>query len=115
MHEAGIAMSVLETALSTAREARAREVLRVELRVGVLAGVVPDALRFAFDALKRGTAAERAELAIESVPFDAICPNCGLEFRVDGEVAVAICPTCDLPSATLARGDELTVAAVEVA
>ena len=42
--------------------------LAIRLRIGALSGVVPEALEFAFEALRPGTLAEKAELAIESVP-----------------------------------------------
>lgn len=114
MHEAGIAKSVLETALAAAERDGAREILRVDVRLGVMSGVVPDALRFAFDALKRGTLASASELAITEVPYLARCPACAHEFEVFDSWGIAPCPACDEPTAMLARGDELVIEALEV-
>lgn len=114
MHEAGIAMSVLETALAAAEREGARKVLRVEVRVGALAGVVPEALRFAFDALKAGTIASGSELAITKVPVEARCVPCGRPFEVTDGWAVVLCPACGEPSGTVSRGEELVIEALEV-
>ena len=114
MHEAGLARSVLDTCLSAARREGARRIVRIEVRVGALAGVVPEALTFAFDALKEGTCAAGAELAIEHVPYLARCSACSLEFDVAGGWAIALCPACGEPSAIAAGEDELTVEAMDV-
>ena len=60
MHELSIMQSALNQALREARRAGAARVHQIRLRIGVLSGVVPDALQFAFEALTPGTAAEGA-------------------------------------------------------
>lgn len=114
MHEAGIAMTVLETALATAEREGAREILRVELRVGVMAGVVPAALKFAFDALKQGTRASASELTITEVPYVARCGDCAHEFEVYDSWGIATCPSCGEPGGMSKRGDDLVIEALEV-
>ena len=107
-------MSVLETCLEAARREGAKRDVKIEVRVGALAGVVPEALTFAFDALKRGTPADAAELSITQVPYDARCYGCGLEFEVHESWAVVPCPACGEPSTIAARADELTIGAMHV-
>lgn len=114
MHEAGIARSVLETCLVAARREQAQRIVRIEVRMGALAGVVPEALSFAFDALKAGTAADAAELAITRVPYEARCSACSLEFEVHEAWAVALCPACEEPSAVAGDADELVIAGMDV-
>jgi Zn finger protein HypA/HybF involved in hydrogenase expression len=53
----------------------------VKLRIGRLSGVVPEALQFAFDALKTDSPAAEAELEIEAVPAVCWCPGCAAEFE----------------------------------
>ena len=60
MHEFSIMQSALNQALREARLAGAARVHEIRLRIGVLSGVVPDALQFAFEALTPGTFAEGA-------------------------------------------------------
>ena len=92
--------------------AGARRVRKLSLRIGALSGVVPDALRFAFDVVTRGTPAAGASLEIESVPAVCWCAGCGKEFE-SGDL-IAECPRCHNISGELRRGRELEIAAVEL-
>lgn len=55
MHELSIALSLVELAAEAAANAGAERVEAVHLRVGALAGVVPEALQFSFAIAARGT------------------------------------------------------------
>ncbi len=104
--------SALDVALDKAREAGAKRILVVRLRIGALSGVVPEALQFAFEALAAGTAAEGAELAVEHVPARFWCGPCRSEFVA--EDMFAECPQCHAPSAELRAGRELQISALEI-
>ena len=58
MHEVGVMQSALEIALEQAGRQGASRIDCIALRVGMLSGVVPEALEFAFDVVARGTIAE---------------------------------------------------------
>lgn len=99
---------MLEVLDEAARQARAHGgtvIQLIHLRVGTLSGVVPEALEFAFQALKAGTPAADAHLEIEPVPARARCRRCGLEFALD-EPALP-CPTCAGWDTELVCGREL--------
>ena len=66
MHEVGLMQQAVEIALDHGRAEAAQRITRVGLKVGTLSGAEPDALRFAFDIVTRGTIAEGAELQIDS-------------------------------------------------
>ncbi len=104
--------SALEQALGEARKAGAARVHEIRLRIGVLSGVVPDALRFAFEALTPGTCAEGAVLAIEEVPARFWCAGCGREFV--SRNLYAECPDCGTPSGELRAGREMELCSMEV-
>lgn len=104
--------SALGLALDQARQAGARQVLVIRLRIGALSGVAPDALQFAFEALAPGTLAEKAELAIEPVPARFWCAACGLKFVSDN--LFAECPGCHRPTGELRAGRELELASLEI-
>jgi hydrogenase nickel incorporation protein HypA/HybF len=112
MHELSIMQSALSMALDQARQAGARQVLVIRLRIGALSGVAPDALQFAFEVLAPGTLAEKAELAIEPVPARFWCADCRREFVSDD--LFAECPGCHRPSGELRAGRELEVASLEI-
>src|ERR1700758_5013904 len=92
MHEMGIANSILE---AVARELRCRPAARptkVGVRVGELAGIDPEAIRFAFDALTLATSFEGMQLAIEFCPARSRCRECSREFELRN--FEPLCPAC---------------------
>ncbi len=105
--------SAMSLVLQQAREHGARQVHRVVLRIGALAGVEPEALRFAFDVVGRGTAAEGAALDVEAVAARARCADCSAEFGVDGG-AIFTCPQCGQFCGELRQGRELELARIEM-
>ena len=70
MHELSIADAIVRIALAHAGE---RRIESVEVKVGHLRQVVPDALAFAFTLVSEGTRAEGAELVMEVVPAAGVC------------------------------------------
>jgi hydrogenase nickel incorporation protein HypA/HybF len=112
MHEFSIMQAALETAGEKTRAAGATRIHRITVRVGALSGVVPEALRFAFDALKGESPAAQAELEIEAVPAVAWCPDCAAEFAA-AEINYE-CPRCHQPSGQLRRGREMELASLEI-
>ncbi len=112
MHEAGIMQDALDLAAAEANKAGASRVHRMRLRVGVLSGVVPEALQFAFDALAPGSRAEGGLLEIELVEAAYWCEECIREFAARD--LVEPCPGCGGTAAILRRGRELELLSVEV-
>jgi len=112
MHELSIALSVLDIVRSAAADAGISRVDTVRLRVGRATGVLPDALRFAFDCSKAGTPAEVAVLEIEEVPIGGRCDACESDFT-SPEPYVLACPFCGGASFRVTTGDELAVLDLE--
>ena len=113
MHEIGIMESAVATVLDQARLRDAQQVHRIVLRIGRLAGVEPDALRFAFEVVAAGTLVAGAELEIETVPARARCASCDLEFTAESGF-VFICPLCLGICGALAQGREIELARIEL-
>jgi hydrogenase nickel incorporation protein HypA/HybF len=111
MHEVAIMTEALRMAVDAAQSAGARRVLKLRLRIGSLSGVVPEAMRFAFDVVCRNTMAEGASLEIEAVPAACWCPGCEAEFECADFYNE--CPRCHNISGELRRGRELEIADVE--
>ncbi|WP_129311422.1 hydrogenase maturation nickel metallochaperone HypA [Streptomyces sp. L2] len=114
MHEVSIASAIVEQAGEMARADGTGDVSSVTVRVGELSGVVPDALRFAFEVVRDGTALAAACLVVEQVPALAWCDRCAEEFAV-GMPPFFWCPACDRPSRDLRSGRELEITGVEAA
>jgi hydrogenase nickel incorporation protein HypA/HybF len=112
MHELSIMESALDLALDEAAKAGGTQVHVIKMRIGVLSGVVPEALEFAFGALTQGTAAEGARLDIEAVPARFWCAACSRQFEVPD--LVGECPDCGQPSSDLRTGREMELASLEI-
>jgi hydrogenase nickel incorporation protein HypA/HybF len=112
MHEVGIMQSILALAEEQARTAGAAEIHAIRLRIGRLAGVVRESLEFAFEALRPGTPAERASLAIDEVPASYWCAACQKEFEVAEWIAE--CPDCGGLPARLIHGREMELVELEI-
>jgi len=109
MHELAIAESVVASVLERTGD---RHVSVVRLRVGRLAGVVPDALTFCFDLATAGTTLRGAALEILAEPARAHCRTCDVDFEVDDSILLCACGSADV---RLLSGRDLCVASVEVA
>jgi hydrogenase nickel incorporation protein HypA/HybF len=86
-------------------------VRRIVLEVGKLSAVLPDALRFCFDAAAEGTAAEGARLDIVEVPGIARCRACGARVELSRPFGRCECGGSDLEWLS---GEELRIKEMEV-
>lgn len=69
MHELGIVQGVVEAA---EERSEGRKVLRLVMEIGKTSGLLPDAVRFAWDVATEGTVAEGATLEIVELPGAAV-------------------------------------------
>ena len=111
MHEASIMQNVFDLAVAKLHEESATRIVRLRLRVGALSGVIPEALRFAFDAMKSETPAAQAELEMERVPAGFVCRDCTREFEPDDDPSP--CPHCGSWIVDVKKGQELDLVLVE--
>jgi hydrogenase nickel incorporation protein HypA/HybF len=109
MHEVSIMAEAVRLAVDAGG---GRHVRKLQLRIGVLSGVVPAAMRFAFDVVTRDTLAAGATLEIESVPAVAWCEACQVEFSTADFFSE--CPRCRKVNGGLRRGREMEIASVEL-
>jgi hydrogenase nickel incorporation protein HypA/HybF len=112
MHEFSIAQSLLEIIEEHTLPYAGARVMNVTLRIGKLSGVMPDALRFGFEALSRGGIAEGASLIIEEVPLRIKCHHCGAESAMDEPFL--LCPRCNGSEVEMIAGRELEVKEMEI-
>lgn len=112
MHEMSLMESVVEIACETAVKNDATKVKAIHLDVGVLSHVDPDSLHFCFDAIRRGSIAEEAELKINRIAGEGWCLDCAktvpLTERFGG------CPECGQHHVQMTAGEELKVRELEV-
>ncbi|MDE2370029.1 MAG: hydrogenase maturation nickel metallochaperone HypA [Burkholderiales bacterium] len=112
MHEMSLAESMREIVLETARANGAKTVAAVRVGIGALAMVEPEALRFAFDVVKRDSIAETARLEIVHVPARAWCLACSRAVEVASRAD--LCPLCGSGQIQIDGGDDLRILDIEI-
>lgn len=112
MHELSIALSIVELAEEEAKKADATSISKIEVEVGTMAGIDPDALLFAWDAAIQGTMAGQAELVIHTIQAEAHCLECGKDFPA--EHFLVQCPDCGSYRYQITKGKELRISSLMV-
>ena len=107
MHELAIAEAIASIA---EHQGRGRRVTRVEVEVGQLRQVVPDALAFGFELVTQGTALEGAQLALDEIPVRLACRSCAAETEADGFPFA--CKECGSLDVEVTDGEQLQVVAL---
>ncbi len=113
MHEVSIAESLLKIAVDECKRNGYTKINNVRVCIGSASGVMPEALLFAFNALKSETIASGAVLMIEEVPISGHCSACSVDFT-SSEKFVLCCPQCGSSAYTLNTGRELDIKELEV-
>ena len=113
MHEMALSESILQILEEQARVQGFSRVRRVRLEVGALSCVEPEALRFHFEVVTRGSLAEGADLEILPVPGSGWCLPC--QRPVEVHSALDACPHCGGYQVEVTGGEELQVKDLEVA
>lgn len=107
MHEMSLAENVMQIIEESARTQNFQRVRIVVLEIGKLAAVEPDAMRFCFDAVTRGTLAQGAQLQIIESPGTGACLACGAE--VEMQEQYGLCSSCGSPRLKITAGNQMRV------
>jgi hydrogenase nickel incorporation protein HypA/HybF len=108
MHELAITCSIADL---VTQAAQGRKVRRINIEIGKLSGVMPDAVAFCFPEVVRGTLLEDANLAISEIVGRVRCQACGTEFQTAD--LLTICGCGSLQVERLA-GEELNIKSIEL-
>ena len=112
MHELSIVMGIVSIAEKEAENAGAKEIERIELEIGTLAGIDLKALDFVWESAVMGTKLEDAERHIELIEGRAICSDCERDFKIENYYDP--CPYCNSYLKIINSGKELRIKALEV-
>ena len=113
MHELSIAMSIVELAQEESERRGGVQIKAVHLRLGLLSGVVKEALLSSYEMACFQTPLEGSQLKIEEIPVRVNCPHCHA-VRPVASLQWMCCTDCGTPSADIAEGRELMVTALEI-
>lgn len=112
MHELSIAKSLVSIASKEA-ERIGKEVDSVCVKVGVLSGVVPETLVYAYDFVAENTLLHGSKLIVEEVPAKIYCERCRVSTILE-EIQKFACQSCGEVSGDLKSGRELEISHFEV-
>jgi hydrogenase nickel incorporation protein HypA/HybF len=112
MHELALLQELCQLASAAAAEQGASRIHRLEVRVGELGGVNPEALQQAFAVLAATAPWRETTLQLEVVPTVCFCPHCEQPFNPPD--VIHACPGCGAISPTVLQGRELELVALEV-
>jgi hydrogenase nickel incorporation protein HypA/HybF len=112
MHETALALSLMKLVEEVARQERAVRVRAIEVELGALSCVEPEAFAQAVEAAALGHLAEGAKLVLDRPPGQARCMACGADvtLKARGEP----CPHCGSHRLLVTAGEDMRLKAVEV-
>lgn len=108
MHELSITQSLIETVIGRTGQ---RAVTGVNLKIGRLSGVLPDAVRFCFELVSEDTPLAGADLRIDEPQGRIRCRSCLQTVVLPDMLLLCICGSADVE---VTSGRELMVTSVEV-
>jgi hydrogenase nickel incorporation protein HypA/HybF len=107
--------TTIETKRATTNEKTsdtAVRVVQVNVEIGALSHLEPEALKFCFDAVVAGSIAEGARLNISQTPGRGRCTQCKAE--TDVQQLYDPCPECGAFGLEIIKGQELRLSSLEV-
>lgn len=113
MHEMALCESVLKILEEESVKQRFRRVKSVWLEVGRLSHVEPQAMRFCFEAVSKGTLADGARLEILVTAGEALCLDCRRTVAVENRADD--CPECGGFRLQVTGGEDMRISELEVA
>jgi hydrogenase nickel incorporation protein HypA/HybF len=109
MHEMSITQGIIDIC---EQHAGGRRVLSLDVEIGELSGVVPEAIEFCFEACSQGTLLEGARLNIMRIPGRGRCQDCGCDTPLAS--LFGACTRCGGYRVTMEAGEEMRVREIEV-
>jgi hydrogenase nickel incorporation protein HypA/HybF len=110
MHELSLATALIDLVLAAAGRNGLVRVDEVEVDVGAMQLVVPEALEAAFAAVSADTIASGAVLRQIEIQARARCRSCGRGF--EPEIQVYVCPGCGKADAEIVSGRDIILKSI---
>jgi hydrogenase nickel incorporation protein HypA/HybF len=112
VHELAVAQALVEQVDAVIDQHQASSATAIRVRIGPLAGIVPQLLASAFPLAAAGSRMEHAELDLVDAPIQVRCQACGAE--TDAAMNRLICGACGDWHTRIISGDELLLESVEL-
>jgi len=112
VHELAVAQALVEQVDAVIGQHRAGSATSIRVRIGPLAGVVPELLASAFPLAAAGRRMEHAALEFIHAPIRVRCQTCGLDTAA--AMNRLVCGACGNWHTQIISGDELLLESVEL-
>ncbi len=112
MHEYSVVQALLNQCEEIAVKNSAEEVVKIIVKIGVMAGIEIHLLQTAFDTFKEGTMCNSAELVLNPQKLKLECKECGHVFEVD-EVRY-FCVECESLRVKVLDGEDMYLMSLEM-
>jgi hydrogenase nickel incorporation protein HypA/HybF len=112
VHELAVAQALVEQVDAVIDQHHASSASAIRVRIGPLAGVVPELLATAFPLAAAGSRMEHAQLEFTQAPIQVHCQTCGAE--TEAAMNRLVCGDCGDWHTQLISGDELLLESVEL-
>lgn len=112
MHELSIAQSILDIVNQHLPADKNTSVKSVKVRIGKLSNVLPDSLRFCFEAITKDSKFENTELLINFIPITIECKDCNKQTEISDYVFT--CPACSSTNLQVVGGNDLNIEEIEI-
>jgi hydrogenase nickel incorporation protein HypA/HybF len=113
MHEIFVVSSIIDAVTESLAPYSGAQVKEVRLRVGVLAAVTEESLRFCYGIATENTRLAGSALQIDQLPVIVHCDPCGQDVELPS-VQSFRCPLCGTPTMDLRQGRELEIESIEI-
>jgi len=121
LHEFSVTSQIVQSVLREAEKRSAKKVTEVHLVIGELTFLGLEQVRFAYEALAKGSIMENSKLVIEEQEGVVKCNHCGYEggFKYEDDpmyhvrVPTLKCPQCD-SVVSIVAGKECTVKSIKM-
>jgi len=112
MHEMSLCEGIISVLEAEAKKQNFAKVKTVWLEVGPFSGAEPEAMKFCFDAVTRGTLAENARLEIVTPTGQGFCGTCMKTVTIAERYDP--CPVCGAVLLQITGGEQLRIKELEV-
>ncbi len=112
MHELSIAINIADIILEEIKKANASVLEKIEIDIGLLSGVIPEALDFALQEVFRENNWTGAIMKTNIIRAEAFCNSCKKQYHIDQ--LFDPCPFCDSFDNSILSGKELKIKSLTV-
>ncbi|MFX3616774.1 MAG: hydrogenase maturation nickel metallochaperone HypA [Sporolactobacillus sp.] len=115
MHEMGLMEDALEMVANDAKKQGIHSIEKISLVVGDLSNVLPDALRFAFEAFRESRQIPQlsADAVLDIIPEKGLAHCLACDKMYEPTQFIATCPECGMPFGVLLAGETFKIKSYE--